>query len=355
MKVNILSTMPISCGIGFTNDYLKEGMKPHLQKSDIEVDQIYIKNPLSKNPFYFTKLALLTGRDCDLVHVHYNHDCFGKFKKYHGFQNLIVYPVLKKVCKKRVITTFHEQPDLTGSSRLRKLFYKFINWAPLTMSDIIITTTDRAKELLLGFGLPSSKIYVLPLGCFKKVKRPRSIITNKKMITLFGFVDNNKGHDKVVRALRRLPKNYTFLIAGAPRTDKGESYYDKVKQMIIKYGLEERVIHLGGHVDKPLIPIIMAMSDVLIFPYSDITSSLSLTTAISYKRPIITSDIFPFKEFHEAHGCTELFKLNSIADLRRKIVKIVRNNLRKGEMEKFIRNNNWEEIGRKQLMLYQLL
>lgn len=358
MKVNIISTRPENCGIGATNDYLVEGMKPHLKDGTIELNQIYIEKPFSCNPFYFMKLAFQAIKNCDIIHVHYNHDCFGRLGKYYGFGNIFFYPILK-LSGKPIITTFHEQPDLSNSSVIRKLFYNLLNWAPLNLSNMILTTTKKTKVLLIKGGRQGSKIGVLPLGASKETKKvkltqcPGGIKKNKKIITLFGFINPNKGHHKIIEILDRLPDDYLFLIAGDARSKEGQAYKTKLKEMMDSHNFEKILFY--GNIKKDEHPLIMGISDLIIFPYSDITSSLALTTAISYKKPILTSDIEPFKAFQKEHGCIETFKLNDKNDLKKKIIQCIGNNKRKKEMEKFIKDYNWDKLGQHQLNIYYQL
>src|SRR3990167_1846614 len=147
MKVNVVSTKPDNCGIGITNQYTIDGMKPYLKSNGITLTRVFIDYPFSKNPFYFVQLAFQAIRYCDIVHVHYNHDCFGKFWKVYGLQNFIFYPILK-LFNKPIITTFHEHPDLPEKG-LRRRFYYILNYCPLKLSNHVIVTTARTRDQIL--------------------------------------------------------------------------------------------------------------------------------------------------------------------------------------------------------------
>ncbi len=337
-------------------------MQPYLKEDNARINRIYIDNPSSKNIFGFMALAFKTGLSCDIIHIHYNHDCFGKIGRLHGFQNLIVYPILK-LFRKPIITTFHENPDLSLASKTKKTFYKAINWAPLKLSRYIIVTTERTKELLVNqMKVPDGKIAVLPLGSFKRVKKMRKQVAKeklglqkKKIIVLFGFIDENKGHHLILDVLRDLPYSYHLLIAGEARNSKGKKYREHLLDLIEEYNIMDRVTFFG-YAERKHFPLIMGAADLIVYPYSDITSSLALTTAISYKKPILTSDIEPFKLFNKEHKCTEVFRLDDGNDLILKIKGIIKSNtiqqkLRK-KMEKFINNFNWNKIGKEMIDIY---
>lgn len=364
MKVNILSTRPKRCGIGITNQYTIEGMEPFLKKNNISKKRIFIKHPFSKNILYFMWLGWKTARKCDLIHIHYNHDCFGKIGRFYGFQNFFTY-LFASTTHKPIITTFHENPDLSRSSKLRKTLYKWLSWSPLHISKKVIVTTSRTKKQLIEqYGISESKIWLLPLGSFKDVKAvPKRIakeelgLEEKKIITLFGFIDTNKGHHRIMDIIKDLPESYHFLIAGDARTKKGKQYKKRLLNQLIKNGLEDKITFFGS-VKRRQFPWIIGATDILVFPYDNITSSLALTTAISYRKPILTSDIEPFKIFKKQHGSIILFDLRNRNDLLKKIQQLTTSNQLKKKLSKemrlFIKKNNWYKIGKKQIEIYKI-
>ena len=171
MKVSIISTAPpTKCGIGITNSFLMGGMQDFFNTKDLSevgVELYPIEKPASLNPFYFIGLAFKTAGNLskgDIIHIQYNHDCFGTIgKKINGFQNIFFYPILKFL-NARIVTTFHEVTDLSGSSTLKKVLYRMLNFCPVHMSNHIIVTTKKSKELLISQdNLSSNKITIIPL------------------------------------------------------------------------------------------------------------------------------------------------------------------------------------------------
>lgn len=368
MKVNIISTAPpTKCGIGLTNHFLMRGMQEYLKTEDLTNKDIHfypIKKPSTLNPFYFINLAL-KSKNTDVIHVQYNHDCFGTINKsINGFQNLFFYPILK-LSKAKIVTTFHEVSDLSSANFLRKMFYKILNFCPLNFSDHIIVTTKLAKNLIMSQeGINKNKISVIPLGAFKGytkidkqiAKHMLGIPVHTKIITLFGFIDSNKGHDKILDILPDLGDNAHFLIAGDARSVKGEEYLRYLKNKINQNNLQSQVTFYGFVKEDDQQKIISA-SDVVVYPYNNITSSLALTTVISYKVPIVTSNIKPFIEFYKTHHCISICDVNNKKELISKIKGLLKNEkLSKNilfNQKVFIDNFNWEEIAHKTIDIYQ--
>lgn len=364
MKVNILSTYPpIQCGIGMTNKCLVDCLMNVKEEKD-EVNIIRIDKQFSSNPFYFINLARKTKQNCDVIHVQYNHDCFGKLGKIHGFQNFFVYPILKFRNKKKIITTMHEVSDLREAGFLRKLFYKALNYFPIHLSDYIIVTTNKAKALFREQNsINNEKIIVLPLGAKKgkvainKTEAKRKLgLGGQKVITLFGYIDTNKGHHLILEALPHLDKDIHFLIAGDARNLKGKQYKQLLEKKITELGVKNRVTFYGFFNEEEN-KLLMGATDLAVFPYNQITSSLALTTAISYTVPILASNIPEFRDFFEEHDCINLFNLGDQEDLNAGIYNLLELSWERerltAKMKNFIQKHNWDEIAKETLNVYK--
>ena len=367
MRVNIISTNPATCGIGMTNNHLMRGMKDFLHTHDLTVKNIYLyenHKPKSLNPIYFINL-IKKAKDGDIIHIQYNHDCFGSLsKKINGFQNFFVYSYAR-LLEKKIITTLHETPDLSNSNLIRRMFYRVLNFCPLHFSNHIIVMSNTIKNLIVRQDkINPEKISVIPMGAFdnvpEKIDRGKAIEqlklpSGKKIITLFGYIEPNKGHDKVLWVLNKL-KGVHFLIAGGVRSKKGEDYKKELLQIIEDKMLEDKVTFYG-YVHENANPLILGATDLLIYPYTQISNSLALTTAIPYNVPILTSDILPFKEFHHNHGATSIFKTDDKHDMVKKINKMLNNDkISKRVIEKqklFISLFNWREIARRTIEVYR--
>ena len=369
MKINIISTAPpTECGIGITNHYLMEGMKQFLKTRNLsskDINLYRITHPKSINPFHFIKL-ILQARHCDILHIQYNHDCFGSFtSRINGFQNFFLYPIAK-VFKTHLVTTFHEVSDVSNSGPIKKWFYHVLNYFPLHFSEHIIVTTEEAKELIIKQDhMPPDMISVIPLGAITNAKKLNKHAARKllkipmdaNVITQFGFIDSNKGHDKIIDILDSM-ENTLYLIAGSTRSKKGEKYLSFLMDKIHEKELESQVKFLGFINEKDY-PKVIGASDVLVFPYSDITSSLALTTALSYNVPILTSNITPFEKFKEKFGGIITTDVNSHSLLLHSIRLLLDNhNVVKpliNNQKYFVDKFSWKSIASKTFNIYKNL
>lgn len=225
-------------------------------------------------------------------------------------------------------------------------------------------TTERAKNLIIAQDkISPKKLTVIPLGASPNKSRidkqlAKHIIgipPSKKVITIFGFVDTNKGHHKLVEILPHLREDIVFLIAGEPRSEKGKEYFSQLKDLISHLHLSHKV-HFYGFVKEEDHQKIISASDILVYPYSDITSSLSLTTALSFKVPILASDIPPFQEFRNKFKCIKIVDVNN----KEKFIKAIKTLLKKDEpnklvkyQERFIKNFSWRNMAAETIEVYQ--
>lgn len=293
MKVNVVTPWNVKCG---NADYAKgliEGLKKRVDVRVIEIEQ-----PYTANPFHFLSLGKKAGKDCDIVHVQHGYGVFGKL-----FVSGIFSPLFyRQLTGKRVVTTLHDVYDVGG---VLGFFRRLINRSIFRRSDILHVHSQKAADLLKEQGVGEEKIVVSPLAIFQKPVRmdkktcQKQLGVEGKVLLLFGFIQRNKGYERVIDALPSLGKNTTILIAGHP-FDKG--YVRELKRLAQERGVQDRVVFKEGFQDDEISTILGAV-DVGVLPYKDITQSSVLSYFIAQKIPVVTSDIPFFRELKEEFGC----------------------------------------------------
>jgi len=357
IKVYMITTWGIKCGVAdYSNNLYQE-----LNKLDyIEPEIIPIKKTNSLSPFYFFKL-LKEIKDPDIIHIQYQYAMFGRipllyniniFKILSSYFSLIIF-YLKFWKGYNVITTVHE---FSGNSISERVILKFLN-----MSDYLILHEKKTLEIFKNSGIKQEKLLKIPIGLAEgklldKVKSKQKLgISQKRVITIFGFLHENKGHELVIDVLPKLDNDVILLIAGEARVKEHEQYYQFLKDKVNKLGLKGRVKFLN-FVDDSDIPIVFSATDLFIFPYRFIYASAALASVISYNIPIITSDIEYFKEFREENDCIEIFDLSDKDDLLEKISGLFNNETRqqylKERCKQVYTRLNWGKIAEKTCKIY---
>lgn len=300
MKINVVTPWKILCGnAAYTKGLVKE------QEKKVRIKIVEIKKPYTKNPLYFIALARQAGKDCTLIHVHHGYGVFGKFLL-SGIFTPLFYLFTDK--NKKIVTTLHDVYELPGFLGLGR---KVLNYFMFKYSDVLHVHSPKAAQLLIKNGVEKEKVFLSPLAIFQKpiflnknICKKKLNLEGKKVLLLFGFIQKNKGHDRIIKILPHLKKDVCLLIAGYP-SDKG--YYKELKSLAKKLGVENRVVFKGEFKNRE-IPRIMGSTDLGLLPYRAITQSSIFGFFIAYHIPVISSSLPFFQSVKEEYKCVETAK-----------------------------------------------
>ncbi|XBS68529.1 glycosyltransferase [Acerihabitans sp. KWT182] len=146
----------------------------------------------------------------------------------------------------------------------------------------IIVHTERAKEqieLLYGYG----NVSVHPLkivdtniatncNLITSIKKEYRFNNEDKIVGIFGFINEYKGHTLAIRALSHLPKNYKLMFFGRqhPQTIKNNElvnyYISNLQKVITKEKLEDRVFFMGEYDNEDFVNLASSV-DFVWLPY----------------------------------------------------------------------------------------
>ena len=350
INVNIITSQNINCGIADTSEQLVNELH---NCENIKINVIPIINTQSKNPFYFIKLLKGIKKN-QITHIQYQPSLFG----------LLPIPILEvnylplvitilKLRGNNIVTTIHEAGL---NSWINSLILKFLN-----LSDKIIVHNNKMIEILNKEGIGMNKMVEIPLGTSKvhildkNECKSKLNVLDKRIITIFGFINKNKGHDLIIEILPKLDKNTILFVAGSVRTQDQEKYKESLKNKVKSLGLEHRVKFLD-FVDKKDLPVIASATDLFIYPYRWIVASAALSLGLSYRIPTITSDLSYFKEIKDKYDCIELFENGNKQELLIKINEIMNNqerqNYLKKRCEEFYDKTSWKALSQETESIY---
>jgi len=165
---------------------------------------------------------------------------------------------------------------------------------------------ERAEELLKVKN--DKKFVVIPHGNFndsypneiskEKAREILKISNDKKDILCFGFIRKNRGYEYLLEATKDI-QDIEVIIAGKVQ-DKDVYNFLKNEERQRKY------LHVYGKwIADDEIQIYFNACDVVVVPYTNITTSGVIPLAYAFKRPVITTEIGSLKEV-VLHGDTGL-------------------------------------------------
>jgi len=267
----------------------------------------------------------------DIAHIQYAQDFYGSWR-YQGI--LCNFTFFLKHIRIPIVITAHELthglPFLgVNKISLKRIFYNtllvpIVNWTPygrflrgrfLDIANCIIVHNSADKLLLESLNIDAQKVSLLYPGV-ADIETPNNAFTreelglkDRRLITTFGFIRPHKGYETIIEVMKYLPEDVVFIIAGGLRDGAINLYMAKLKALISSSGLQDRVKITGYLDNEKLIPL-LSISDVILFPYSHMTtSSYAFSYAIAAKRPIITSNTNFFSEIKQKFSAVKIFEI----------------------------------------------
>jgi len=363
ISLTMVSTWNVRCGIA---DYTRF-LTSHLKKEIMKVTILPIKSPPSTNPFYYASLAIKASMNADIIHVQYEPGLFGRIKflrfsfplSYIFFLFLLLFGA-----KKRIVFTLHAVTKEWRKSSggrigriINKSLMKFIGF----LCDVVIVHTKASKCILKGI-INDKKIKIIPHGAYENPKRLNKQtckrvlgLSNKKVITIFGFVTKNKGHDLLIDLMPKFNDDVRLVVAGGARTESDTRYLSFLKKKVKKFGVQRKVVFLD-YIPEEKIPVVLSATDVAVLPYRNITESGAVHIILSHSVPTVTADLPNFREIKEEFNCVVLFKKDDKDDLFKKVTNLLNDEKERHRLsescKKFWESRRWKVIAKMHKILY---
>jgi glycosyltransferase involved in cell wall biosynthesis len=245
-------------------------------------------NVLYKSYIFFISLfkiffTLLKNRNIKIVHIHGS--SYGSF-----YRKFICFIISKYIFRKKVIYHIHSGEYYIFYSKsnalIKKLIQKFINNA-----DCLICLSKSWEQFFIDNFNPE-KIKILP----NIIDYPVTIYKNKdtgKISFLFlGLIDKKKGIFDVIEVIKNninLFDNKIELVVG------GNGEVVKL-QNIIKENKIENIVKFVGWVQNETKAQYLQNSDIFILPSYNEGLPISILEAMSYGKPIISTNVGAISE-----------------------------------------------------------
>lgn len=304
MNPLIVSTYPPrKCGIAsFTFD-LADGMKKALSKPQIIAmirdndcsdypPEVFFKLREDEIDDYIKAAELINNSCVDIVNIQHEFGIFG------GECGSYILKFAEKL-EKPLVTTLHTVVSTPNSKQIE------IVRALSKLSKKTVLMTKTAIELLYSnYGVRKERLSIIYHGVPKPSIYGRPYLKRlygfkgKRIILTFGLISESKGLEYAISGFAKTASIYPdtiYIIIGEthPVVKKlyGESYREKLLNLICEFGLNDRVIMINKFLEQDELMNYLKMADIFITPYVgyEQVSSGALTFAVGSGKAIIST------------------------------------------------------------------
>ncbi|MCU0521881.1 MAG: glycosyltransferase family 4 protein [Anaerolineae bacterium] len=199
-----------------------------------------------------------------------------------------------------VVLTVHDLIGMLFPQNLPPVarFY-WSRWLPLSVrwADRIIADSEHTRhDICRLMGIPHDRIAVIPLGVgpeFHPIDDPRLLDSTRtqyglpdRFILYLGTLEPRKGIDTLIRSYGQMASDveHDLVVAG-----KRGWYTEPLFALVRELELEGRV-HFAGYVPDALLPALLSLADLFVFPSRYEGFGLPPLEAMACGTPVITSN-----------------------------------------------------------------
>ena len=251
----------------------------------------------------------------------------------------------------RLVCTVHNVLPHDTGDRYRPGFERLY-----AMADLLICHNRAARRRVQQeFGVPRERIEVIPHGPLQQLPdsmspreaRERLQLPDDKIVVLWqGVIAPYKGIEFLLDTWKQVSSRAILLIAGT-----GEEQLLAIirSKKVVEPELDHRVRLDFGFIPTEKLPAYYQAADVLVYPYSNITTSGALLTGLGYGKPIVATKLPAFEEMFREGEDALMVEYGDTRGLAEAIHALVDNeNLRErlGAASKRLAETtySWEEI-----------
>lgn len=167
---------------------------------------------------------------------------------------------------------------------------------------LFVHTRRMATELQADFGVPESKVSVIPFGINDSVpvtglegaeaRRLLGIAAEEKVLLFYGNIARYKGLDLLIEALPKIVARVgraRLVVAGRPKGD--ETYWAAIEQRIMELGIGSMVLKRIEYVPDQETEVFFKAADLLVLPYTFVFQSGVLFLGYSFGLPVVATNV----------------------------------------------------------------
>ncbi len=268
------------------------------------------RKSLSFIKFLLIFLVFLITKQIDIIHIHSSTRA--------SFLRKSIIIIISKIFNKKIIFQLHSGEFYFNYKKSSPIFQYYVRLI-LNSSSCCLALGDSSKKQLAK--ICKKKIYIInnPITIEKSIKKFSNTIPK---ILFLASLNKNKGIYDLIDAVDSLSKKFEFELLIC-----GDGEIKKVSEKIKNKKLNKKVIMLGWVSGEKKKNILLS-SDIFVLPSYYEVQPICVLEAMSFKMPIIASDVGSVSEevINGYNGF--LIKPGDINDLINKI-KILLNNPKK--------------------------
>lgn len=201
---------------------------------------------------------------------------------------------------------------------------------------LVVHSQENKKELIEIFDILPEKISVVNLGIkndYKEIAKEYAqnkvgINSEKMNLLFFGGIRENKGLDVLIKSIEGL--NCRLVIAGG--MPYGESF-DYYQNLIDECDID--VVKYIEFVSDEFKEYLYASCDFVVLPYKwFLSQSGVLMECVSYRKPVIVSDVCSFKNFVNTYEIGYVCEPDNVDDLHR----VIKEAINEKDRRKYVKN-----------------
>jgi glycosyltransferase involved in cell wall biosynthesis len=121
-------------------------------------------------------------------------------------------------------------------------------------------------------------------------------LTDKKVVTILGFIFPSKGHQLLIESIPYLPSDVQIIFAGS--TDTAKEHSNILKKLAHEKGVQHR-LKFTGYLSEQQLEFYLKATDLAICAFKNFSASGSISTWISVERPILAFNLPQIMEYNK--------------------------------------------------------
>ena len=355
--------------IGLINSGIKTSLYTNNETINPKIDGLnffsFYKNVFASKSKIKNGIQWIFGSFRSIFHARFSGISIFHFHIF--YTNILIFfnIMLVKLLFGKVVLTIHDVSSFATSKKsifTSKLVYR--------ISDLLITHNQYSlNEIIKIDKFFQRKLHIIPHGNYgpfiniqRNQKRSREYLNlpaEKKILLFFGMIKKVKGLDILLNSFKEViakDPNIVLLIAGRLWKNDFTIYQD----IIEKNNLSNNIILHTRFIPHSDVEHYFCASDLVVLPYKKIYQSGVLMMGLSYKKPVLVSDLPPLKEVITDNKNGFLFRSEDVKDLTNKLNFILSDKCDLKRIEsngsKLINKEfSWEKIGRLTAKAYKTL
>lgn len=242
-------------------------------------------------------------------------------------------------------------------SRFHILAFKYLY---RQFQHIFLNADNNQQDIVSLFGVPPDKISILSIPDLLAfltedlVPEEPAIPVNKQVLLCFGLIEPRKGIHTLLQAMpaviRAIPEA-VLLIVGKPLEDI-QPYVEEISQL----NLTDSVTLVPEYVSFNAMAGFFQRAEIVVLPYYSGWNSGVISSAFSFKKPVIATDIAGFKDVIEANKTGLIVPPKNAESLAEAIIRLLQDKALQSTLVDnavHIQRDTWQTIAKKTEAVYQ--